>query len=85
MKFQPTLPMRGATSLDLQHCMHRNISTHAPHAGSDHHIDRARCALRRISTHAPHAGSDLAFLFEACLIDGFQPTLPMRGATHIAL
>ena len=28
-------------------------------------------------------GATLAFLFEACLIDGFQPTLPMRGATGV--
>ena len=33
--FQPTLPMRGATSLRPGHCITPNISTHAPHAGSD--------------------------------------------------
>ena len=34
--FQSTLPMRGATSLTGQPAGHRNISIHAPHAGSDH-------------------------------------------------
>ena len=35
MKFQPTLPMRGATR-SLRYRYHpKAISTHAPHAGSD--------------------------------------------------
>ncbi len=33
--FQPTLPMRGATGLDIKSEESYNISTHAPHAGSD--------------------------------------------------
>ena len=33
--FQPTLPMRGATSIDHQVRKVEEVSTHAPHAGSD--------------------------------------------------
>ena len=39
-KFQPTLPMRGATGDAPLGGAHRPISTHAPHAGSD--CDRLR-------------------------------------------
>ncbi len=33
--FQPTLPVRGATTLDDMVGAHTAISTHAPRAGSD--------------------------------------------------
>ncbi len=35
VKFQPTLPMRGATATVAGWFMKLLISTHAPHAGSD--------------------------------------------------
>ena len=86
----------------------KEISTHAPHAGSDLGRRKAVHALV-ISTHAPHAGSDMGSPQEGnrakyfnprspcgerpahgsagALFFGFQPTLPMRGATvlHVAL
>ena len=34
-----------------------------------------------ISTHAPHAGSDPEIVELMALVQEFQPTLPMRGAT----
>ena len=78
--FQSTLPMRGATSLTGQPAGHRNISIHAPHAGSDHRRveqhtgedyfnPRSPCGERR-HTRATVLASAL-----------FQSTLPMRGAT----
>ena len=35
----------------------------------------------RISIHAPHAGSDLTTTERIVSVQGFQSTLPMRGAT----
>ena len=37
----------------------------------------------RISTHAPRAGSDKSSSAAYCIIDTFQPTLPVRGATSV--
>ena len=36
-----------------------------------------------IPTHAPHAGSDTSKIDEVRESLKFQPTLPMRGATHV--
>ena len=38
LKFQPTLPMRGATIYLSRWSWRISISTHAPHAGSDHQL-----------------------------------------------
>ena len=35
VQFQPTLPMRGATVIAFEGEVMSEISTHAPHAGSD--------------------------------------------------
>ena len=57
-QFQPTLPVRGATVRRArQHRQHREISTHAPRAGSDVPPIAYR-QVEPISTHAPRAGSD---------------------------
>ena len=42
-------------------------------------------AFDAISIHTPHAGSDLLRLFNGSFINGFQSTLPMRGATSHSL
>ena len=39
------------------------------------------CPCRAVSTHAPHAGSDVGVFCSVLVNVGFQPTLPMRGAT----
>ena len=56
------------------------VSTHAPLAGSDHEVE-ALYRVRRVSTHAPLAGSDALGGLRALQNRGFQPTLPLRGAT----
>ena len=82
IRFQSTLPVRGATSF-----------SRAAFAGSCYFNPRSPCGERRgagrrirgnrlISIHAPRAGSDiqkLAFLSDSL---GFQSTLPVRGATQ---
>ena len=35
----------------------------------------------KISTHAPRTGSDNQSFLDAVRVNGFQPTLPARGAT----
>ncbi len=57
VKFQSTLPMRGATTLPIVSVDDSNISIHAPHAGSDDEKKRPSVVCG-ISIHAPHAGSD---------------------------
>ena len=59
--FQPTLPLRGATAVGRRDLAERQVSTHAPLAGSDRGlVDDA--ALGVVSTHAPLAGSDCYIL-----------------------
>ncbi len=57
LKFQLTLPMRGAMTAVGELRIQEHISTHAPHAGSDYRSAWIQTVLA-ISTHAPHAGSD---------------------------
>ena len=58
IKFQPTLPARGATRSSSIVIPSFPISTHAPRTGSDHAPCDALDAAP-ISTHAPRTGSDL--------------------------
>ena len=90
--FQPTLPLRGAT-VQRQHVVVAVgvVSTHAPLAGSDAFSTQATCHRpsfyprspcgERVSTHAPLAGNDLTSGQTKSCGCGFQPTLPLRGAT----
>ena len=80
-RFQPTLPVRGATRLRRRSVRHRRISTHAPRAGSDValHMTKSTDVFQptlpvRGATQA--TGQDL-------IVYGFQPTLPVRGATRL--
>ena len=57
--FQSTLPVRGATlALKQQQAHTRNISIHAPRAGSDYMMPWFLYDTKDISIHAPRAGSD---------------------------
>ena len=75
MWFQPTLPLRGATSRGRRCGRCRSVSTHAPLAGSDaaHVVDRA---LQPVSTHAPLAGSDSKGGLVTSFSNGFNPRSP---------
>ena len=76
-RFQPTLPMRGATPEQEQEPPKAEISTHAPHAGSDLLYDCPRhCRHLPISTHAPHTGSDGRADINACYRGHFNPRSP---------
>ena len=57
LKFQPTLPARGATARAPSAAIPTRISTHAPRTGSDTRDGTMRVS-KYISTHAPRTGSD---------------------------
>ena len=57
MKFQSTLPARGATVPRNRRCDERLISIHAPRTGSDA-TNSVFFELSNISIHAPRTGSD---------------------------
>ena len=78
LTFQPTLPLRGATSSSVPSTTSSSFNPRSP-CGSDS-CPRSRFSRPLVSTHAPLAGSDEApRVFRA--IAPFQPTLPLRGAT----
>ena len=81
--FQPTLPLRGATRHAGLDPAHPQVSTHAPLAGSDRREKFKLPDKIRVSTHAPLAGSDLPYPRREGAVFGFQPTLPLRGATYV--
>ena len=78
--FQPTRPLRGATSIASITSSGSSISTHAPLAGRDPARSRAFSGFG-ISTHAPLAGRDKKGYQYEGRHNTFQPTRPLRGAT----
>ncbi len=78
--FQPTHPLRGATSRGVSVTVVATISTHAPLAGCDEELSKA-LIKRLISTHAPLAGCDIKHASLNETRQTFQPTHPLRGAT----
>ena len=81
LRFQSTLPVRGATKTVGSTIAFDVISIHAPRAGSDRLQAHALPQLL-ISIHAPRAGSDLSYISIIGSRGTFQSTLPVRGATH---
>ena len=81
IKFQSTLPMRGATrKMLIEKKLKHNFNPRSPCGERPNSINTTLSA-KFISIHAPHAGSDGIGLQEMPLPAEFQSTLPMRGAT----
>ena len=76
--------MRGVTVRQPSAKQPKTISTRTPHAGSDLQ-NGYRFGEDNISTRTPHAGSDFPVAFCARFDFLFQPALPMRGVTRIAI
>ena len=76
--------MRGVTENAEHHGARVMISTRTPHAGSDLN-GLLHFKSIRISTRTPHAGSDLTTLRARLRSYEFQPALPMRGVTPLAI
>ena len=82
-QFQPTLPVRGATvQSSIRDVIDSQFQPTLPVRGATVRRARQHRQHREISTHAPRAGSDLAAMLGGCRAQ-FQPTLPVRGATAI--
>ena len=80
-EFQSTLPARGATAMVVGLLAVGQISIHAPRTGSDGRALPSAARYSTISIHAPRTGSDVILPTEYVDADGFQSTLPARGAT----
>ncbi len=76
MKFQSTLPARGATYSAVLACYQWVISIHAPRTGSDEAVRGARRVLPGISIHAPRTGSDIGFQIKPVSPADFNPRSP---------
>ncbi len=74
--FRSTLPLRGATTLCRELAWVRDISIHAPLAGSDFSRVAPNGNATFISIHAPLAGSDLAIHNPAFHRADFDPRSP---------
>ena len=81
LKFQSTLPARGATFSRFYLDGYYSISIHAPREGSDGQRRGYRTHSRHISIHAPREGSDGSRW--CCCVRGcdFNPRSP-RGERH---
>ena len=82
-KFQPTRPLRGATSRKKGTISPTLFQPTRPLRGATLPF-RAYALVMNISTHAPLAGRDsTATTMPTAAILLFQPTRPLRGATSI--
>ena len=80
IKFQSTLPARGATRTGISpHCI-SSISIHAPRTGSDEDLQSTRLLADNFNPRSPH-GERPALSSRANICFLFQSTLPARGAT----
>ena len=78
--FNPRAPCGARRLIREGEAEDSSISIHAPLAGRDT-VSRADKAHRDISIHAPLAGRDFPALGAVEVVEGFQSTRPLRGAT----
>ena len=81
LKFQSTLPARGATRRAVQNKSPRQFQSTLPARGATAWTAGMLSWTRRISIHAPRTGSDLSRQSNRRKNEAFQSTLPARGAT----
>ena len=81
IRFQPTLPARGATLNIECEVTHWRISTHAPRTGSDERFPSIRAYPHDFNPRSPHGERRKKLLLLRYRVI-FQPTLPARGATR---
>ena len=79
-RFQSTLPLRGATTFQAGTLYVRAISIHAPLTGSDRHLPLMPCKISNFNPRSPY-GERPAEFDKNDDAQGFQSTLPLRGAT----
>ena len=81
VKFQSTLPVRGATSAQKQANVNYRISIHAPREGSDIGCVRFESMAIKFQSTLPVRGATTQCPTCPEIKDKFQSTLPVRGAT----
>ena len=81
-RFQPTLPARGATFLSTaQYLYYRNFNPRSPH-GERLFADNGRQIVKHFNPRSPHGERPQSRFCSWKFVNGFQPTLPARGATR---
>ena len=80
-RFQPTLPVRGATIAQQHKPRENGISTHAPRAGSDHLVGRRLFRQKRFQPTLPVRGATAGFGPFSSLSPDFNPRSPC-GERH---
>ena len=83
-EFQSTLPVRGATSVNVALCEIVKFQSTLPVRGATFPFPFS-FPFVQISIHAPRAGSDRSRLLTLIRLSIFQSTLPVRGATSSAI
>ena len=86
LRFQSTLPARGATYSFLAASRHSSISIHAPRTGSDILLFSSKSAFFYFNPRSPHGERRIHTSAHLQANSKFQSTLPARGATtkHMA-
>ena len=80
-QFQSTHPVRGATTaLEIPLAKPINFNPRTP-CGVRRHSTHNLIGNMGISIHAPRAGCDYRVMFDSFVLDKFQSTHPVRGAT----
>ena len=82
MRFQSTLPARGATSGSDLPPNSRGISIHAPREGSDYHLPPTRTAPLHFNPRSPRGERPLVFLLSSLYHSDFNPRSP-RGERQL--
>ena len=81
LKFQSTLPARGATLLPPYNARRRGISIHAPRTGSDVQNHSFPRRADHFNPRSPHGERRRVRRYDCGITTKFQSTLPARGAT----
>ena len=81
LRFQSTLPARGATKAISDAYVAATISIHAPRTGSDYGDSFQRSQPYKFQSTLPARGATERRIDGFNLRDAFQSTLPARGAT----
>ena len=82
IKFQSTLPARGATKARAQRWNRLVISIHAPRTGSDILLFSSKAAFFYFNPRSPHGERRIHTSAHLQANSKFQSTLPARGATN---
>ena len=81
VRFQSTLPVRGATAIKARLIIKGDISIHAPREGSDPAVSPLGSGTFEFQSTLPVRGATEVYVIKRRKVKPFQSTLPVRGAT----